>query len=201
MIKSVFKNMFLLLRPVVLMALSIFFDKKYLKGRHFNPGIAGYIWCVRSIWQRSILGLAPPLPFPAALTSYVSNGANIDIHPDDLNNFQTGGTYFQNFSGHITIGLGSYVAPNVGIITVNHDLQNLNDHAPAKNVVIGRACWIGMNSVILPGTVLGERVIVGAGSVVTKSFPEGNCVIAGNPARVIRKLNHSDEGYGLTVAE
>ena len=45
-----------------------------------------------------------------------------------------------------------------------------------------------MNSVILPGIVLGNHTIVGAGSIVTKSFPEGNCVIAGNPAKKIRDL-------------
>ena len=57
-----------------------------------------------------------------------------------------------------------------------------------KNVVIGTNSWIGMNSVILPGVKLGEKTVVGAGSVVTKSFEEGNIVIAGNPARVIKKL-------------
>lgn len=42
-----------------------------------------------------------------------------------------------------------------------------------------------MNSILLPGVCLGNNTIVGAGSVVTKSFPEGNCVIVGNPARKI----------------
>ena len=45
-----------------------------------------------------------------------------------------------------------------------------------------------MNSVILPGVVLGDHTIVGAGSVVTRSFEEGHCVIAGVPARKIKEL-------------
>jgi acetyltransferase-like isoleucine patch superfamily enzyme len=45
-----------------------------------------------------------------------------------------------------------------------------------------------MNAMILPGVHLGDNTIVGAGSVVTKSFPEGNVVIAGNPAKIIKKL-------------
>ena len=46
-----------------------------------------------------------------------------------------------------------------------------------------------MNSVILPGVTLGEDMVVGAGSIVTKSFPDGHCIIAGNPAKLIRNLN------------
>lgn len=45
-----------------------------------------------------------------------------------------------------------------------------------------------MNAVILPGVILGNNTTVGAGSIVTHSFPNGNCVIAGNPARLIRTL-------------
>ena len=55
-------------------------------------------------------------------------------------------------------------------------------------VTIGNSCFIGMNSLLLPGVELGDHTIVGAGSVVTKSFPEGNVVIAGNPARPICTL-------------
>jgi acetyltransferase-like isoleucine patch superfamily enzyme len=73
--------------------------------------------------------------------------ANISFHPDDLNNFQTFGCYFQCFSGSITIGRGTYIAPNVGIITANHDLLDPSRHLPGADVSIGEKCWIGMNVV------------------------------------------------------
>ena len=58
-----------------------------------------------------------------------------------------------------------------------------------KKVIIGDKTWIGMNSLILPGVVLGPNTVVGGGSVVTKSFPDGHCVIAGNPAKLIKNIN------------
>jgi acetyltransferase-like isoleucine patch superfamily enzyme len=57
-----------------------------------------------------------------------------------------------------------------------------------KDVIIGKKCWIGMNAIILPGVQLGDNTIVGAGSVVTKPFPDGNILIAGNPAKIIKRL-------------
>ena len=58
---------------------------------------------------------------------------------------------------------------------------------PAKEIKIGKNCFIGCNSIILKGTVLGEGCVVGAGAVAAGKF-EANSIIAGNPARVIRKL-------------
>ena len=187
-VKEVLKTVAIRAKPAANLILKLFFDKNVLRGKFFSESFVGYRWSFRAIWQRNILRLAPPLPFPAALTCHVSDGKNISFDPDDLNNFQTGGTYFQNFNAPIEIGKGSYIAPNVGIITANHDPENLDKHLPGQTVKIGSKCWIGMNSVILPGVVLGNNTIVGAGSVVTKSFPEGNCVIAGNPARKLRDI-------------
>jgi len=111
----------------------------------------------------------------------------MDFHPDDLNNFQSPGTYFQNF-GRIKLGRGCYIGPNVGIITANHDPENPDRHLPPQDVSIGEKCWVGMNSVILPGVTLGAGTIVGAGSVVTKPFPQGHCLIGGVPAKIIKEF-------------
>lgn len=63
-----------------------------------------------------------------------------------------------------------------------------------KPITIGEDCWIGGNVVVLPGVTIGRGVTVGAGSVVTKDV-EDYVVVAGNPARVIRRLeNPSTKG-------
>jgi acetyltransferase-like isoleucine patch superfamily enzyme len=187
-LRNLVKSLAIRSRPAMKFFLSLFFDREYLNGRHFDESFTGYIWGIQAIWQRNILRLAAPLPFPAGITTSISNASHITFHTDDLNNLQSPGTYFQNFSGHISIGRGCYIAPNVGIITSNHDTLNLDKHLNARNVSIGENSWIGMNAVILPGVTLGPRTIVGACAVITKSFPAGNCVLAGNPAKIIREL-------------
>ncbi|TNE75065.1 acyltransferase [bacterium] len=64
-------------------------------------------------------------------------------------------------------------------------------HVKRESVVIGNKCWIGFNVIILKGVKLGEGCVVGAGSVVTKSFPAWS-VIAGNPAKLIRVLGEDE---------
>ena len=61
------------------------------------------------------------------------------------------------------------------------------DVVPAKEIIVGKNCFSGCNSIILKGTVLGDGCVVGAGAVVSGMF-EANSVIAGNPARVIKML-------------
>jgi acetyltransferase-like isoleucine patch superfamily enzyme len=60
------------------------------------------------------------------------------------------------------------------------------DKVNTKAVVIGHKCWIGFNSIILKGVTLSVECVVGAGSVVTRSFEKGS-IIAGNPASIIKK--------------
>ena len=101
------------------------------------------------------------------------------------------GVYINAYNG-VTIGDYSNIGPNAGIISTNHDPVNNDNHIPAKPIVIGRFCWLGMGAIILPEVCLGHFTIVGAGAVVTKSFSEGYCVIAGNPARIIKYLNREE---------
>ena len=169
----------------------IFYKKKYYYGKWFKGnccGVAapGWRWiCIDAMGKR----FNPDVPWPCSPRIVVGNYKNIHFHPDDINNFQGVGNLFQTWSdGHIYIGKGTWIAQNVGIITTNHDINDINEHSIPKDVRLGEKCWIGMNSTILPGVVLGNNTIVGAGSVVTKSFPEGHCVIAGNPAKKIRDI-------------
>lgn len=89
----------------------------------------------------------------------------------------------------IEIGDFTNLGPNVTIASANHDFIDNEKLLPSKGIKIGAHCWFGSSSVVLPEVQLGNFTIVGAGTVVTKSFKEGYCVLAGNPAKVIKQLD------------
>lgn len=89
-------------------------------------------------------------------------------------------------AGGITIEDDVRVAANVQLISNNHDIHD-RDILVCKPVLLKRNCWIGAGASILPGVTVGENAIVGAGSVVTKDV-EPDTIVAGNPARVIRRI-------------
>jgi acetyltransferase-like isoleucine patch superfamily enzyme len=86
------------------------------------------------------------------------------------------------------LGAGSLIldndfhVPGPGFSWLTEYTQN------SKPVKIGRGCFVGARSIVLKGVVLGDRVIVGAGSVVTRNVPPDS-VVAGNPAKVVRQLS------------
>ncbi len=140
------------------------------------------------MYSQKIVGINKKVPFPVSRNIKISKAENLIVGKNNMNNFQAYGIYFQNFYAKIFLGDNVYIAPNVGLITANHNPMDVNEHLGGKDIIIGDKSWIGMNSVILPGIILGPNTIVGAGSVVTKSFEEGNVIIAGNPAKILRKL-------------
>ncbi|KAI2474533.1 Acetyltransferase [Pyrenophora tritici-repentis] len=94
----------------------------------------------------------------------------------------------------ITMDYGSrtLLGPNVHFYSATHPLDpalrnGIRGPEMGKEIHVGEDCWIGGNVCILPGVIIGKGSVVGAGSVVTKSVPDFT-VVAGNPARFIRKI-------------
>jgi len=98
---------------------------------------------------------------------------------------------FLHGGGGIKIGKAVGIGPMVKILTSTHKEEELSKpiifcDLEFKEVVIEDGCDIGIGSIILPGVKIGEGSIIGAGSVVTKDV-EPYTVVAGNPARILRK--------------
>ena len=94
-------------------------------------------------------------------------------------------------SGGVRIGDRTLVGYRTQILSANHTIPSEHGRAceaghDKKPVVIGCDVWIGANCIILPGTTIGDGAVIGAGSVVTKPV-EPFCVVAGVPARLIRR--------------
>ena len=130
-----------------------------------------------------------------------SIGKNLYIEPsfkcDYGYNIELGDNVYINFDcvildcGKVKIGDGCLIAPQVGIYAATHPVdlnQRLSGLENAEGITIGNNCWIGGHSTILPGTKLGNNVVVASGSVVRGSFPD-NVVIGGVPAKIIKNID------------
>ena len=98
--------------------------------------------------------------------------------------------YLQAING-IKVHSSVLIGPDVKLISANHDFENYSKWIHDKPIVINKNVWIGANVVILPGVNIGSNCIIGAGSIVTKSF-EDNSIICGNPAKLIKKNSISN---------
>lgn len=93
----------------------------------------------------------------------------------------------------VKIGSRTMFGPNVQIYTATHPIDFKERAAGlefGKKITIGEDVWVGGNAVICPGVSIGDRTVIGAGSVITKDIPS-DVFAAGNPCKVIRKLDQN----------
>lgn len=141
-----------------------------------------------NIVQQKILGFNRFVPWPVHRSSRIFGLRWIKIGINTAPGLSHGCYIFAKKDSEIEIGDYTIVAPNVGIAGFNHDPFDIHRYQEKGGVKIGNYCWLGMNSVILPGVTIGDHTVVAAGAVVTKSFPEGYCILGGNPARKLKDL-------------
>ena len=121
-------------------------------------------------------------------TTLLNDGFNSHIIIGD--NCRINGAYIhaQDF---IEIGKNCVMASGISIIDSNAHIINSFDRTKGKDkpkgIKIGNNVWIGINAVILKGTVLGNNCVISAGSVVKGSFPD-NVIIQGNPAIITDRI-------------
>lgn len=162
-------------------------DKCFLKRvvKVFYPSdynIASSLILLRYAFVQKILGRNRHVPWPVHFTSSVVPWQNITKGKKCTPGMMQG-CYIQATNG-INFGNNVLIAPNVAIISANHDVNDYNVHTTVRPIEIGDNVWIGANAVILPGTQIGSNVVIGAGSVVTKDIPS-NVIAAGNPCKVL----------------
>ena len=131
-------------------------------------------------------------------------GANLWLQPpfycDYGSNMIIGERVFFNFNcvvldvAQVIIGSRTLFGPNVQIYTATHPMDHVQRASGlefAKPISIGEDVWVGGSAVICPGVSIGDRSVIGAGSVVTKDIPP-DVFAAGNPCRVIRALTPNE---------
>ena len=121
---------------------------------------------------------------------YTDCGKNIHL---GKNVFINAGCKFQD-QGGIYIDDGTMIGHNAVLATINHlEDPSLRAGMIFQPIHIGKNVWLGANVTILPGVTIGDGAIVAAGAVVTKDVPS-NMLVAGVPAKVIRKVKKEKEG-------
>lgn len=98
----------------------------------------------------------------------------------------------------VVIGANSLLGPNIGIYAVNHSIdadERIVGGCMSASVHIGKNVWLGGDVKIMAGVTIGDNVVIGAGSIVTKNIPD-NVIAVGNPCRVLRPITDADKiGY------
>ncbi|MBR2752073.1 MAG: sugar O-acetyltransferase [Clostridiales bacterium] len=118
-------------------------------------------------------------------------------------NIEIGTNFFANYNfivldvGKVRIGDNVMFGPNVMLCTAGHPLHPQTRNSGYEygiDITIGDNVWIGGNVCVLPGVTIGNNVVIGAGSVVTKDIPD-NMLAYGNPCRVAREITEEDRDF------
>lgn len=111
-------------------------------------------------------------------------------------NIEIGENFYSNHNlvildpAKVTFGENVFIGPNCGFYTPEHPLQAEERNKGleyARPITVGNNVWFGGNVCVLGGVTIGDNVVIGAGSVVTKNIPS-NCVAVGNPCKLIKTL-------------
>lgn len=153
--------------------------------KNIDPKVTFKIWFVQKV-----VGYNRHAYWPMHHSSIVTFPMNVLIGKDTNPGYNPG--CFIHGVNKIIIGDYTKIAPNVGLMSGNHDIRNLSIQTSSPSIIIGKYCWIGMNSIILQGVVLGDHTVVAAGAVVNKSYPDGHVVLGGVPAKVIKLLKKEE---------
>ncbi len=112
-------------------------------------------------------------------------------------NIEFGGFVYVNHNSvfldcaRIKIGNNTFIGPNCGFYTAIHPTvakDRIKGLENAKPITLGEEVWLGGNVTVLPGVTIGDRTVIGAGSVVTKDIPS-DVIAVGNPCKVIKNIN------------
>jgi len=108
------------------------------------------------------------------------------------NSFIGSGTIITGGQSSVEIGSFCDIANNVILGTGTHSIDVFGERSAgkgySKSIIVRNGAWIGMGAIVLPGVTIGEKAVVGAGSVVTKDVSPCT-IVAGNPARKIRDIH------------
>lgn len=129
-----------------------------------------------------------------------STGKAVHVEPtvrvDYGYNIHVGENFYANFNCvfldvcPIRIGENAMLGPGVSLVTPEHPLHPEERNSGlefGRPITIGDNCWIGANATVVGGVSLGDNVVIAAGAVVTRSFPD-QVVLAGVPAKVIKNI-------------
>jgi len=140
---------------------------------------------LKCLIAQKVFGINRRVPWPVHWTSEVKGYNRIQRGTETPGSMM--GCYIDGRNG-IELGQNVWIGPKVSIISMDHDLSDYTKYKAEEPIRIGDNSLLTTSCIILPGVQLGPHTVVAAGAVGTKSFPEGNQIIAGNPARVIRTI-------------